>query len=147
MMEPPEAQDHYTEQLVRLPNLSIYYEPSDVQPVSLVRADLGLRATATVFWCSQAVYKYLPQFDQVFPRIAQEVRDCQFVFIQFPGAQHVTKQFHERLDQAFSAMALNAADHCVILPRLDPQKFIAAIGQCDIILDSIGWSGCNSTLE
>jgi predicted O-linked N-acetylglucosamine transferase (SPINDLY family) len=27
------------------------------------------------------------------------------------------------------------------------QRFIAAIGQCDVVLDSIGWSGCNSTLE
>jgi protein O-GlcNAc transferase len=26
-------------------------------------------------------------------------------------------------------------------------KFIAAAGQCDIFLDSIGWSGCNSALE
>ena len=24
---------------------------------------------------------------------------------------------------------------------------MSAIGQCDIFLDSIGWSGCNSTLE
>ena len=26
-MEPPAATAHYTEKLVRLPNLSIYYEP------------------------------------------------------------------------------------------------------------------------
>src|SRR5262249_44775062 len=26
-------------------------------------------------------------------------------------------------------------------------RFVAAMGQCDIVLDSIGWSGCNSTLE
>jgi predicted O-linked N-acetylglucosamine transferase (SPINDLY family) len=35
----------------------------------------------------------------------------------------------------------------VILPRLDGSRFVAAIGQCDVVLDSIGWSGCNSTLE
>jgi predicted O-linked N-acetylglucosamine transferase (SPINDLY family) len=33
------------------------------------------------------------------------------------------------------------------LPSLSQESFIAAIGQCDIVLDSIGWSGCNSTLE
>jgi len=42
---------------------------------------------------------------------------------------------------------LRAADHCVFLPRLAPDRFLAAIGQCDVVLDSIGWSGCNSILE
>jgi protein O-GlcNAc transferase len=147
LMEPPEAQDHYTERLIRLPNLSIYIEPPDAQPVSLGPSDLGLRATATVFWCGQAVYKYLPQFDQVLPRIALETGDCQFIFIEFPGAPHITELLRKRLEQAFASLDLNAADYCVVLPRLDPKKFVAAIGQCDIMLDSIGWSGCNSTLD
>jgi predicted O-linked N-acetylglucosamine transferase (SPINDLY family) len=55
--------------------------------------------------------------------------------------------FQERLERAFAAFGLNAADHCVFLPRLEPQKFVAAIGACDAVLDSIGWSGCNSVLE
>jgi len=42
---------------------------------------------------------------------------------------------------------LDAAEHCVMLPRLDMRQFIAAIGVCDVILDSIGWSGGNTTLE
>jgi predicted O-linked N-acetylglucosamine transferase (SPINDLY family) len=29
----------------------------------------------------------------------------------------------------------------------DQDRFIAAIGRCDVFLDSIGWSGYNSTLE
>ena len=37
--------------------------------------------------------------------------------------------------------------HCVFLPRLKSQEFVAAIGACDAVLDSIGWSGCNSVLE
>jgi hypothetical protein len=52
-----------------------------------------------------------------------------------------------RLERAFAAMGMRAAEHCVFLPRLEPQRFLAAMGRCDIFLDSIGWSGCNSTLE
>jgi protein O-GlcNAc transferase len=147
LMEPPEAQAHYTERLVRLPNLSIHYEPPDRRPVSLARGDLGLRPDATVYWCSQAVYKYLPQFDQVFPCIARAVGDCQFTFISFPGAAHITDLFRERLDRAFAEFGLDAAEHCVVLPRLDPDRYAAAARCCDVGLDSIGWSGCNSTLE
>jgi predicted O-linked N-acetylglucosamine transferase (SPINDLY family) len=146
-MEPPDAQDHYTERLVLLPNLSIYYEQRDLQPVALSRAQLGLRATATVYWCGQSLYKYLPQFDFVFPRIAQAVADCQFVFIQYPKGAYVTDMFRKRLDRAFAAFELRASDFCVFLPNLDTRRFVATIGHCDIVLDSIGWSGCNSTLE
>jgi predicted O-linked N-acetylglucosamine transferase (SPINDLY family) len=147
LMEPPNAQDHYTERLIRLPNLSIYYEPLDLQPGSLGRMDLGLRSTATIYWCGQSIYKYLPQFDLVFPRIAREVGDCQFVFIQYQRGTYLNELFSQRLDQAFAAFGLRATDHCVLLPRLNPLQFAAVIGQCDIVLDSIGWSGCNSTLE
>jgi predicted O-linked N-acetylglucosamine transferase (SPINDLY family) len=91
--------------------------------------------------------KYLPQFDQVFARIAAKVPGCQFTFIEFAGGRGVTEMFRGRLDRAFLALGLKAADHCVFLPRLAPDHFVAAIGQCDVVLDSIGWSGCNSILE
>ena len=147
LMEPAGAAAHYSEQLIRLPNLSIYYEPADVLPVGIDRAQLGLRAGAVVYWCCQSLPKYLPQFDGVFARIAAEVPDCQFTFIEFGGGRGVTEMFRARLERAFRAVGLNARDHCVFLPRLAPDRFVAAIGQCDIVLDSIGWSGCNSILE
>jgi predicted O-linked N-acetylglucosamine transferase (SPINDLY family) len=147
LMEPPDGQDHYTERLVRLPNLSVYCEPIDPPPAPIARRDLGLRANAIVYWCCQSLYKYLPQFDEVFPRIARAVGDCQFVFIQSHRGTHITGLFRRRLDRAFSALDLKADDHCRFLPRLDGRKFIAASGLCDVFLDSIDWSGCNSTLE
>jgi predicted O-linked N-acetylglucosamine transferase (SPINDLY family) len=146
-MEPAGAADHYSERLIRLPNLSIYYEPADVPAVGIDRAQLALRADTVVYWCCQSLPKYLPQFDGVFARIAAEVSDCQFTFIEFGGGKGVTEMFRARLGRAFKAVGLNAADHCVFLPRLTPDRFVAAIGQCDVVLDSIGWSGCNSILE
>ena len=147
LMEPAGATAHYSEQLIRLPNLSIYYEPSHVPPIPVDRAQLGLRPEAVVYWCCQSPPKYLPQFDGVFARIAAEVPDSQFTFIEFGGGRGVTEIFRARLERAFKAAGLNAGDHCVFLPRLAPDRFVAAIGQCDIVLDSIGWSGCNSILE
>jgi predicted O-linked N-acetylglucosamine transferase (SPINDLY family) len=147
LMEPAGAADHYSERLIRLPNLSIYYEPSNVQLVAIDRAQLGLREGATVYWCCQSLPKYLPQFDSVFARIAAGIADCQFTFIEFAGGSGVTEMFRARLERAFRALGLDAGDHCVFLPRLAPDHFVAAIGQCDIVLDSISWSGCNSVLE
>jgi predicted O-linked N-acetylglucosamine transferase (SPINDLY family) len=147
LMEPPDAQQHYTERLVRLPNLSVHCEPAMDGPPSGVSADRGARPGATVYWCGQALFKYLPQFDQVFVRIARAVGDCKFVFIEHLGPKGLTAMLRRRLDSAFAAVGLKAADHCVFLPRMSADGFVAAIGQCDVILDSIDWSGCNSSLE
>ena len=146
-MEPVEAADHYSEQLVRLPGLGIHYEPCALPAYALTRAELGLRPDAAVFWSGQALYKYLPQYDEVFPRIAHELDDCQFVFIGFDRCQSVTEMFRKRLVRAFAEYGLDAADHCIILQSLDHSRFLAAIGLCDVVLDTIGWSGGKSTLE
>ena len=147
LMEPVDAKLHYSERLVCLPNLSIYYEPIATTPAAVSRSDFGLRSNATVFWCGQSLFKYLPQFDQIFPRIAREVGACQFVFIHFPDSEHIKELFRQRLELAFSEFGLKYAEYCVIVPKLDSSLFAALLGQADIVLDSIGWSGCNSTFE
>ena len=78
--------------------------------------ELGLRPDATAYWCAQSLFKYLPQYDEVFPRIAREAGDCQFVFIRHIG-QDVTELFQQRLERAFAAAGLKADDHCVFLRR------------------------------
>lgn len=147
LMEPPDAAEHYTERLVRLPNLSIYYEPVAAEAVALTRQELGLRADAPTFWCGQSLFKYLPQFDDVFPRIAKQAPNSQFAFLHHHNVPRVTKTFQSRLERAFADHGLKASDHCVVLRRLSQSEFVAAMGLCDVFLDSIGWSGCNTALE
>lgn len=147
LMETPEADAYYTEKLVRLPNLSIYYEPVAAEPVAVTREELGLRADATVFWSAQSLYKYLPQYDHVFADIARRAGNCQFVFLRHQGGPRITEITQQRLQRAFAAVGLRADDHCVFLGRLSQSRFVAAAGLSDVFLDSIGWSGCNSALE
>jgi predicted O-linked N-acetylglucosamine transferase (SPINDLY family) len=147
LMEPADGQQHYTEKLIRLPNLSVYYEPIILQAGPNGSAEYGWPSTVPVFWCGQSLYKYLPQYDAVFPRIAREVGDCRFIFIEFPNGGYVTEVFRKRLDRAFAEFGLQASDFVVVLPRLTEDRLSAAIGRCDIGLDSIGWTGCNTTLE
>jgi predicted O-linked N-acetylglucosamine transferase (SPINDLY family) len=145
-MEPENAQEHYTETLVRLPNLGIHYTPVPIQPQVRTKAELGLEQSDILFWCCQSLFKYLPQHDDVFPRIAQALSGAKFVFIQH-GIEHVTEIFRQRLSRAFQALDLNYQEHCLFLPRMNQQTFAATAAMADVFLDSIGWSGCNSTLE
>lgn len=147
LMEPSDGEARYTEQLVRLPHLGLYYRPDERPASRLDRAELGLHPTAPVYWSGQALYKYLPEYDAVFPRIAAELGACQFVFIAFARSSEVTAMFRERLGRAFAARGLRAEEHCVILPQMPQERFIGAVGLTDVILDTPGWSGGRSTLD
>jgi protein O-GlcNAc transferase len=147
LMEPADAEDHYTEKLIRLPNLSIYYEPPPIQPAKADRASFGLREGDVLFLCTQSLFKYLPQFDKVFPRIASEVGQCQFAFLNFVKSPQLGERFRRRLEASFACFGLKCDDYVKLLPHLDPAHYRALNQASDVFLDSIGWSGCNSTLE
>ncbi len=147
LMEPPDAEAHYTETLVRLPNLGLCYLPDPPPATPLDRAALGLHQSAPVFWSGQALYKYLPQYDSLFPRIAAALGECQFVFIGFARSRAVTTAFYDRLQTAFSAVGMAAQRHCVILPPMPQDRYVAAAELADVVLDTPGWSGGKSTLD
>jgi predicted O-linked N-acetylglucosamine transferase (SPINDLY family) len=147
LMEPRDGDAHYTETLVRLPQLGLCYLPEPLPALQLDRAALGLHPTAPVFWSGQALYKYRPLYDTVFPCIAASVGACQFVFIGFAKSQAVTAVFRERLGVAFAAFGMDAGQYCVVLPPMSPERFVAAVGVADVVLDTPGWSGGKSTLD
>jgi protein O-GlcNAc transferase len=146
LMEPPDAAEHYTECLVRLPGLGVHVTP-EAPPEPLDRASLGLDPAAPVYWSAQALYKYLPRYDSVFPRIARAVGACRFVFIGFAKSQAVTEMFCHRLAGAFTAFGLDWQRHCTIMAPMPQARFLAAVGLADVVLDTPGWSGGRSTLD
>jgi predicted O-linked N-acetylglucosamine transferase (SPINDLY family) len=147
LMEPACGDEHYTEKLVRLPNLSVHYTPPAFPVRPLRRQEIGLRNSAVVFFCAQSLFKYLPRHDDLFARIARQVEDSQFVFISSQHSAQLTDRFQRRIAQAFRAQGLDAGRHMTMLPRMDGSAFQAVARVSDVFLDSIGWSGCNSALE
>lgn len=147
LMEPEQAQEYYTEKLIKLPNLSIYYASPSLAVLKMEREKIEVTEEEILFWCCQSLYKYLPQYDDVFPRIAQKLPQCKFVFLEAPQGKAITEIFIERLNCTFKKFELDAQNYCRFLPRLSPGEFSGVAAIADIILDSMGWSGCNSTLE
>jgi protein O-GlcNAc transferase len=146
LMEPPDADSHYTETLVRLPNISLYYTPLDIPLANMTRDTFGLPHQSVLYLCCQSLFKYLPLYDEVFPGIARVVGDCRFLFISHQS-RFITEQFQGRLKKAFSRSGMNADDHLVFLPRLNTEQYFMINRLSDVYLDSIGWSGGNTTLE
>ncbi len=145
LMEPSEADTYYSETLVRLPNLSICYTPQQARSEQFDLSVYGVRSEAVRYLCCQTLFKYLPQHDWIYPAIAQRVPNAQFLFVASPP--EISPLFKPRFEQAFSQSGLDSKKHLVMLPPLDSQAFASLLSQGHVFLDSIGWSGCNSTLE
>jgi len=146
LMEPENGRNHYSEILVRLPQLALAYKPPILPPQPRKRESFGIRPEAFVYLTTQSLFKYLPQFDYIFPRIAGEVPHAQFVFISH-STSAVTEQFQRRLDRAFAAFNLDSDKFCLYLPRLNFPDFLSLNLAGNALLDSLHWSGGKTTLE
>jgi protein O-GlcNAc transferase len=147
LMEPAEADAFYTERLVRLPNLSIHYAPLEVAPQPPDLAAAGVRPDAVKYLCCQSLYKYRPMHDDIYPRIAGAVPQAQFLFIEHPLSAALTSLTRERLTAAFTRHGLDAERHLVFVPPQSSPLYAGLNAACDIYLDSLDWSGGNTTLE
>jgi predicted O-linked N-acetylglucosamine transferase (SPINDLY family) len=145
LMEPNNAQEHYTEKLILLPNLGICVPKPTFPPQPKNRSYFNLNQDAIVYLSCQSLFKYLPQYDYIFPIIVQQVPQAKFVFIEFPISSFVNQQFKKRLKKAFANYALNIEDYCAILPRLDEEEYMSLNLVSDIFLDTFTWSGDNTT--
>ncbi len=140
LMEPENAQAHYSETLIRLPNLGVSYPKPAVPKLTKSRTDFQLRNDAVVYLCCQAPFKYLPQHDFIFTEIAHCVPQAQFVFIRADAIQ-------PRLQRSFATVGLNSEDYCVFLPVQARHDYLMLNLLSDVYLDSLGFSGGNTTFD
>lgn len=146
LMEVPEAQDHYCETLVRIPDLgSPYLEPPPL-PSQKTKADFGLDTCRPTLLSCQSVFKYQPQDDSLYAEIARSVPDAQIVFLNH-NSKRVMKRFKARLSACFQEAGLKMEAHCYFLPQCRSEDFAALNACSDLFLDAPGWSGFNSSME
>lgn len=146
LMEPDNAQRAYVETLHLLPGLSVYLDPvSAVAPADRAQS-LECTAEDVVYWCGQALYKYLPRYDHIFARIASQVPGARFIFIEHPNLV-ATEHLRNRLKRAFHTASSDFKQHVRVIPRCHREQFRALVATSDVFLDSLEWSGCNTALE
>ncbi|MBD2048885.1 tetratricopeptide repeat protein [Coleofasciculus sp. FACHB-64] len=141
LMEPEDAQEHYSEELIRLQNIGVAYpKPQDIPVLAKTRSDFQLRDDSVIYLCCQAPFKYLPQYDFIFAEIAQRIPEAQFVFLR-------GDLLRKRLSRAFELVDLYSEDHCVFLKVPSRPDYLTLNLLSDIFLDTISWSGGNTALE
>lgn len=141
LMEAENAQQHYSETLVKLPNIGVAYpKPKDIPTLTKKRSEFQLSEDNVLYLCCQAPFKYLPQYDYILPAIALRVNDAKFLFLR-------GELLKPRLEYAFAKVGLNHQDYCIHLKIPARQDYLMLNLICDVFLDTITWSGGNTSLE
>ncbi|BAQ63702.1 tetratricopeptide repeat protein [Geminocystis sp. NIES-3709] len=151
LIEKEKAENHYSETLIKLSNLSIVYAQKDIPKVNKDRSKFYLKDNNIIYITSQFPSKYLPQYDYIYPEIAMNINDCQFVFIHPKVNQNneqITNELWRRIKKNFTKYGLNWQNYCIFLPTINnSEDYWQLFTSCDIFLDTIGFTGFNSTLD
>ncbi len=146
LMEPTGGDTHYTEDLVRLPGVSVYLKPTDPGPPARDRRGMGLPEGAPLLLCPQSLFKLLPTDDGLFARIAAGAPEAHFVFLAHNSGR-VTADFLVRLGAAFESLGVDFDARVHLLGRQDWRGYLDMNLACDVLLDAPSWSGGVTTLE
>jgi predicted O-linked N-acetylglucosamine transferase (SPINDLY family) len=144
-MEPADGDSRYNETLIRLPGLSISYAAPD-RSVAIPAPGFPESNGRVRYVCLQSLFKLLPEQDRLFADIASRVPNALFVFISHPSPE-LTAQYRRRLESEFRLRGVNPDGRLHFLQPLRYGEFLGLARDADVILDSVGWSGGNTTLE
>jgi len=130
LVEPPGAQEHYSETLVRLPGLPCCYRCEAIEPLERQRDYYLLPPDRPLWGCLHRFEKFHPDFDLALEAIARAVPDSLFVFVE-EEVPSLTSLYLDRLARS----APTAREQVVILSRMDWPDFLALAGCLDVLLD------------
>ncbi len=140
VMEPPDAASHYTERLVTLPGIGTRYRAPAV-PDDATRERFGLPADAPLLLCPQSLFKIHPDNDALFARVLDAAPGA--LLVAFEGrAASLTQRFRDRL----VAAGIDAS-RLRLLPQCAHDDFLRICSVCDVMLDTLHWSGGNTSLD
>ena len=144
IMETQNSQKYYSEKLINLPGLGIDYDFPNLSNIK--KPDISIKSNTVIFLNLQSLFKLLPQDDHIYLDIVKKFPNCCFWFIQ--GLNNsVTNIFKERISKIFKIEGFDFEEYSYFHPRCTQEEFFGLIEESDIILDSLNWSGGNTTLE
>jgi protein O-GlcNAc transferase len=147
-MEPASAATHYKEQLLFLPGIGTRYSAS--KPVSLnvqeEKRSLGLPVEKTLYLFPQSLFKIHPDNDPIVAEILR--RDPRGVLVMFPGENPAaSERYFARLGKVISMAGLTMVGRVICLKSVDHLTYKRVNAVCDVMLDTLYWSGGNTSLD
>jgi predicted O-linked N-acetylglucosamine transferase (SPINDLY family) len=145
LMEPENAQAHYSEQLILLEGIgTCYLKPALPSPAK--RSDFSLPEERILYLCPQSLYKIHPDNDRLMLEVLARNRNAVLVFFQATDIS-ITRAFMKRLESALDESGMEKSSQIKILPRMGHENYMRVNMLCDVMLDTLHWSGGNTTLD
>lgn len=133
-MEPVNAQDQYSETLLRLPGFGLCYERMLIgNPIAFDKSRLG---PGPHFLVAQNSLKLLPRRDSFFKKVT-EATGRPLLMIDY--GDFSTERLKRRLARAAVPVQW--------LPKMEAQEFLGLLAAVDASLDTPDWNGSNTTIE
>lgn len=142
LLETADADGHYSERLLRLPTLPIYYHRPEAPSPLLSRAELGLPAAAHLYACPQSLFKLHPEFDAILGAILRRDPLGRLVLLR---GRH--EHWEALLRQRFERTMPEVTDRILFIDSMDRSRFLSLNAAVDVLLDPIHFGGGNTSYE
>lgn len=144
-MEPPEADRYYTEKLCLLDGIGTCYD-TPVLPEPKTRTELGLPSDRTLYLFPQSLFKIHPDNDAILSRILAAQPAAALVMFRDPQDE-LTDSFLARLNKTLASQGIDATRQLIVLPYMSHDEYLRVNLACDLMLDSLHWSGGQTALD
>lgn len=130
LAEPQDADQHYSEQLVRLPGLPSCYLSSNLPRLEKDRDYFFLPSDSLLLGCLQSLRKLHPDFDAMLEQIAQRLPEAWFVMVEAK-----IPSYTQILLDRFQRQAPTFWQRLILLSHQNRSEYISLAGCMDLLLD------------
>jgi len=144
LLEPAGADKHYSEKLIRLPLVGVFYFKRPALPAAFkTRGELGLPEARRIYMCPVKLQKIHPDFDEAITRILQIDNNGAVVFFEDDKHPSWKAMLAKRLEKT---MPEDVRERILFLPWINEYTdFISANAAADVVLDPFHF-GLGSTI-
>jgi predicted O-linked N-acetylglucosamine transferase (SPINDLY family) len=140
LIEPSDADSHYTEKLVRLKTLPVYY----YRPRRQGREKPAFPSHWHVYLCPQTLFKFHPAFDDILAEILSRDPAGRLILIDHGGAY---SNYANKLGDRFGVKYPALIDRLVFLNKMPVDDLLGLMQHCHAMLDTHPFGGGNTTYE
>lgn len=135
------ADAHYSERLWRLGFPPTYYYRPEAKEVA-TRADFSLPEDRNLYLCPQSAFKFHPDFDRIVAGILRTDPKGEVILVSV-GDSHWITLLRQRLQRTMPDVLKRVR----VLERMPRGRFIGLMSVCDVMLDTLHFSGGNTSFE
>lgn len=142
LIEPEDADSHYSEKLILLDHLPAYYYRPKLNGPLRSRTELGLPEGRHIYLCPQSLFKFHPDFDALLAEILRNDVNGVIGIVQ-AGHPSWNATLAERFNQSMGQLAKRV----VWIPRLKQEDFLHLLASSEVMLDPLHFGGGNTSYE